>query len=95
MENKNKINLDNNKNIETTVHKILSLQLDISRKTEITGASKLADDLGADSLDFVELLLLLEDEFGVEIHDEVAESLHTVDSICEFISSQIVSTEAA
>ena len=52
---------------------------------EITPESSFIEDLGADSLDLVELIMSMEDEFGLEISDEVAESIITVQDAINFI----------
>ena len=54
---------------------------------EVTPNSTFVDDLGADSLDIVELIMRFEDEFGVEIPDEKAEKIKTVDDIVKYIDS--------
>jgi acyl carrier protein len=52
---------------------------------EITMESSFIDDLGADSLDIVELIMALEDEFDLEIPDEQAEKISTVANVVEYI----------
>jgi len=52
---------------------------------EITMESSFMDDLGADSLDVVELIMDLQDEFSLEIPDEDAEKIHTVGDVVEYI----------
>lgn len=54
---------------------------------EITMESSFIDDLGADSLDIVELIMALEDEFDMEIPDEEAEKITTVSSVVEYIKA--------
>ena len=54
---------------------------------EITMETNLIDDLGADSLDVVELIMSLEDEFGVSIADEDAAQLYTVGRIVEYLEN--------
>jgi len=54
-------------------------------KDEITPESSFIEDLGADSLDLVELIMSMEDEFGLEISDEDAESIITVQDAISFI----------
>ncbi|MFZ5352602.1 MAG: acyl carrier protein [Bacillota bacterium] len=54
---------------------------------EITMESSFIDDLGADSLDIVELLMALEEEFDIEIPDEEAEKLSTVSDVVEYIKN--------
>ena len=66
------------------VKKLIATQLGIS-EDKITPASKLVEDLGADSLDTVEMLMTLEEEFGIAIPDEEAMELSTVESIVALI----------
>ena len=68
------------------VRDILAKQFDIDPES-ITPETDLIDDIGADSLDVVELIMSVEDEFGVSISDEEAENLRTVGKIVEFIES--------
>lgn len=67
---------------------ILAEQLDADINT-ITPETDIADDLGADSLDVVEMLMTIEDEFEIEIPDEKIESLKTVGQVVEYIQEQI------
>lgn len=66
------------------VKELLAAQLNIS-KDKIQDDSKLVEDLGADSLDMVEMLMTLEDEFGISISDEDALNLKTVADIVSYI----------
>ncbi len=65
---------------------ILSEQLDIEAD-EIALDSDIAEDLGADSLDVVDLIMTLEDEFEVEISDDVIESVKTIGDLVNFIEA--------
>jgi acyl carrier protein len=56
--------------------------------SDVVDTASFVDDLGADSLDVVELIMGLEDEFGIEISDEQAESIRTVGDAVRFIASQ-------
>ena len=69
------------------VKEILSKQLEVS-VDEIKLANSLQEDLGADSLDVVEIVMALEDEFSIEIADEETAKIKTVDDIVKYIDSQ-------
>lgn len=66
------------------VKSLLANQLNID-ESKIDETSKIVDDLGADSLDVVELLMVLEDEFGISISDEQALEIKTVADIVRII----------
>jgi acyl carrier protein len=72
--------------IEEKIKEIIAEKLDISLE-QVTDEAKFIDDLGADSLDVVELIMTLEDEFGIEISDEDAEKLVTVRAAIDFMKS--------
>lgn len=71
--------------IESKVKKIVAKNLDIDDESRITSESHFVDDLGADSLDQVELVMALEDEFGTEIPDDAAEKIHTIADAVKYI----------
>ena len=66
------------------VKSIIAEQLDIDPES-IAYESSITDDLGADSLDVVDLVMSFEDEFGVEIPDDAVESIRTVADIVKYI----------
>ncbi|MDF3004727.1 MAG: acyl carrier protein [Candidatus Fimivivens sp.] len=70
------------------VRDILAEQLDIDEDL-ITSESSIVDDLGADSLDIVDLVMSLEDEFDTEIPDEAIENIKTVGDIVHFIEETL------
>ena len=71
---------------EEKVKKIIVEQLGVEAE-EVTPEAKFIEDLGADSLDTVELIMALEEEFGIEIPDEDAEKIVTVKDATEYIKS--------
>ena len=72
-------------NIEQRVKKIVAEQLGVN-ESEIKIESSFVDDLGADSLDTVELVMALEEEFECEIPDEEAEKIVTVQNAIDFVA---------
>ena len=73
-------------NVEQRVKKIVAEQLGVN-EAEIKNESSFVDDLGADSLDTVELVMAFEEEFGIEIPDEDAEKITRVKEAIEYIES--------
>ncbi|MEB4590348.1 acyl carrier protein [Candidatus Thiothrix sp. Deng01] len=73
--------------IEERVKKIVVEQLGVD-ESEVKNESSFIDDLGADSLDTVELVMALEEEFGAEIPDEEAEKITTVQAAIDYIKAQ-------
>jgi acyl carrier protein len=70
------------------VKKMIVEQLGVS-ESEVVPAAKFIDDLGADSLDIVELVMALEDEYGIEIPDEDAEKIETVGDAIKYIEEHM------
>jgi acyl carrier protein len=73
--------------IELKIKKIVSEQLGIP-VDQIDNSSAFIADLGGDSLDTVEMVLTLEDRFGFEVEEEVAEELHTVQAVIDLVKSK-------
>ena len=74
-------------NTEEQVKKIVVDHLGID-ESKVTPDSKFIDDLGADSLDTVELVMAFEEKFGIEIPDDAAETILTVSDAINFINSK-------
>ncbi len=75
------------KSIEERVKDIIVDQLGVSADS-VTPDAKFVEDLGADSLDTVELVMALEEEFDVEVPDDEAEKLQAVKDVVSFITSK-------
>lgn len=73
-------------NVETRVKAIIVRQLGV-KDEEVLAEKSFIDDLGADSLDIVELVMAMEDEFGFEIPDEEAENIRTVGDAVSYINA--------
>ncbi len=73
-------------NLESQVKEIISRQLMVD-KDELTMDASYVEDLGADSLDTVEMIMEFEDEFGIEIPDEDAEGLQTVGESIDYLEN--------
>ena len=78
--------------VEEKVKDIISGQLGV-KKEEIKPESSFVDDLGADSLDTVEVVMALEEEFGIEIPDEDAEKITTVGEAVKYIDDKVKAKE--
>tara|TARA_Y100001970_G_C14209125_1_gene845870 strand:- start:1081 stop:1314 length:234 start_codon:yes stop_codon:yes gene_type:complete len=74
-------------NVEEQVKKIVVDHLGIE-ESKITPDSKFIDDLGADSLDTVELVMAFEEKFSIEIPDDAAETIQTVKDAIDYIESK-------
>ncbi len=74
--------------LEEKVYQIISDQLGVE-KDKLSPDKKLIEDLGADSLDVVELIMAFEEEFGVEIPDEDAEKIQTVGDIIAYLKEKV------
>ncbi len=75
-------------NIEQRVKKIVAEQLGVN-ESEIKNESSFVDDLGADSLDTVELVMALEEEFECEIPDEEAEKITNVQQAIDYVNGHL------
>jgi len=73
--------------IEAKITKIVSEQLNVD-ESEIALDSSFVDDLGADSLDTVELVMAFEEEFGIEIPDDHAEKIQSVQNAVDYIAER-------
>ncbi len=74
--------------IEEKVIKIIAEKLNVS-EDQVKPEASFVDDLGADSLDLVELVMAMEEEFGMEISDEEAEKLRTVKDVLDYIKARV------
>jgi acyl carrier protein len=76
------------KTVERRVIEIIVEQLGVSEE-EVTLEASFIEDLGADSLDLVELIMAMEEEFGIEISDEDAEKIQTVQDVVNYINEHM------
>ena len=74
--------------VEEKVIKIIAEKLNVS-EDQVKPEASFVDDLGADSLDLVELVMAMEEEFGMEISDEEAEKLRTVKDVLDYIRERV------
>ncbi len=77
----------NEQEILVKIKEVVADKLDAD-PSDVTEAASFVEDLGADSLDVVELIMGLEDEFGIEISDEEAENIRTVGNAVQFITAK-------
>lgn len=76
------------KTAERRVIEIVVEQLGVG-EDEVVPEASFVDDLGADSLDLVELIMAMEEEFGLEISDEEAEKIRTVQDVINYVNGHI------
>ena len=76
------------KSVERRVIEIIVEQLGVG-EDEVTPEASFIDDLGADSLDLVELIMAMEEEFSLEISDEEAEKIQTVQDVINYINEHV------
>ncbi len=76
-------------NIENQVIDIIVEHLGVEEASKVQPSAHIANDLGADSLDVVELVMGLEEKFDIEIPDEDAEKIQTVQDIIEYIKQKV------
>lgn len=74
--------------VEEKVIEIISQKLNLS-KDQIKPEASFVDDLGADSLDLVELVMAMEEAFGMEVPDEDAEKLRTVKDVLDYVKAKV------
>lgn len=74
-------------NVEERVKNLIAVQLGVEK--EVPNTSSFTEDLGADSLDTVELVMALEDEFDMEIPDEEAEKITTIQQAIDYIEAHL------
>jgi acyl carrier protein len=80
--------VEENMSVESKVKEIVIEQLGVSRE-EIKTTSSFVEDLGADSLDLTELIMAMEEEFDIEIEDEDAQSIATVQDAVKYIEAHM------
>ena len=74
--------------IESRVKSIIVEKFGVS-ESEVTSEASFTNDLGADSLDTVELIMEIEDEFGISIPDDLAEKISTVGDAIKFVEEEV------
>ncbi len=88
-QNNNKTFNTNDTNLFETIRQVIAEQLEID-VSQVTPEAKFVKDLGVDSLDIVELIMALEERFGIEISDEQAEKIVNVGDVMRYIEKQLI-----
>ncbi|WP_243877262.1 acyl carrier protein [Helicobacter pylori] len=88
-QNNNKTFNTNDTNLFETIQAVIAEQLNIDA-SQVTPEAKFVKDLGVDSLDIVELIMALEERFGIEISDEQAEKIVNVGDVMRYIEKQLI-----
>jgi len=83
-----------NDEVECRVITVVAKQLEVA-KEKVKRDSRIQEDLGADSLDIVEMVMNLEDELDIEIPDDAFEKLKTVGDVVEFAEKQVAASKKA
>ncbi len=88
-QNNNKTFNTNDTNLFETIQAVIAEQLEIDA-SQVTPEAKFVKDLGVDSLDILELIMALEERFGIEIPDEQAEKIVNVGDVMRYIEKQLI-----
>ncbi len=88
-QNNNKAFNTNDTNLFETIRAVIAEQLNIDA-SQVTPEAKFVKDLGVDSLDILELIMALEERFGIEISDEQAEKIVNVGDVMRYIEKQLI-----
>ena len=80
--------------LTTTLTALFADKLGVPAK-QLTPESRLVDDLGADSLAVVEIMMALEDQFGIHVSDEEADGIRTVADACRVVAAKVAVAERA
>ncbi|AQM65811.1 Acyl carrier protein [Helicobacter pylori SS1] len=88
-QNNNKTFNTNDTNLFETIQAVIAEQLEID-VSQVTPEAKFVKDLGVDSLDILELIMALEERFGIEIPDEQAEKIVNVGDVMRYIEKQLI-----
>jgi acyl carrier protein len=84
----------NEADIFEKVKKVVVEQLSVDDDTKVLPTASFIDDLGADSLDLVELVMAFEEEFDIEIPDEAAEKILVIQDAVDYIKAKVATTSA-
>lgn len=80
--------------IEDKIREVVTEELGVSDRSRVADNAKLVDDLGADELDFVELIMAIEEEFGFAITDDDAEKIKTVGDLIAHVKGKLEQKQA-
>lgn len=80
--------------IEDKIREVVMEELGVSDRSRVADNAKFVDDLGADELDFVELIMDIEEEFSICVSDEDAEKINTVGDLIAYVKGKLEQKQA-